>query len=377
MKAEFTNERLIPRNRCNTARYACFEFRQVHMLSPKARSRRGFPKLEIKVIRVRRTRRPVIRKPSRLSPNSGVARETTRTGSTPALPWQPGRLNDSRCNSSSTEARDLVAHTGLRPDPSLRRYVISLVEDPKTSPFLYPQGKRVPAYSSGRNSYPCTPGAMMGCVARAPYTAVLHWNRVSNLEPSGPKAETLPLGHRGLRENQDPLRSSGGTAILVKNNIPHRELIPPTLYYVEASVVVLDFNNSEKITLTSIYAPPSSDPGMFTFDIENVIQISSNQIICGYFNAHHISWGCASNNPRGVTLTNFVNNAGIEILAPSTPTRFENNSASTIDLAIVREFLYPYDIQSLPELSSDHNPVLLNFYFKYSIPSINGKIKTN
>ncbi|GBM54690.1 hypothetical protein AVEN_121566-1 [Araneus ventricosus] len=23
------------------------------------------------------------------------------------------------------------------------------------------------------------------------------WNRVSNLEPSGPKAETLPLGHRG------------------------------------------------------------------------------------------------------------------------------------------------------------------------------------
>ncbi|GBM42922.1 hypothetical protein AVEN_203901-1, partial [Araneus ventricosus] len=67
----------------------------------------------------------------------------------------------------------------------------------------------------------------------------------------------------------------------------------------------------------------------------------------------------------------------LEILSPSTPTRFGNHSASTIDLAIVREFLYPYDIISLPELSSDHNPVLLNFYFKYSIPSINGKTKTN
>ncbi|GBM75666.1 hypothetical protein AVEN_45554-1 [Araneus ventricosus] len=33
---------------------------------------------------------------------------------------------------------------------------------------------------------------------RPPYTADLQWNRVSNLEPSGPKAETLPLGHRGL-----------------------------------------------------------------------------------------------------------------------------------------------------------------------------------
>ncbi|GBN37845.1 hypothetical protein AVEN_256026-1 [Araneus ventricosus] len=33
---------------------------------------------------------------------------------------------------------------------------------------------------------------------QAPYTADLQWNRVSNLEPSGPKAETLPLGHSGL-----------------------------------------------------------------------------------------------------------------------------------------------------------------------------------
>ncbi|GBN98974.1 hypothetical protein AVEN_44470-1 [Araneus ventricosus] len=29
-----------------------------------------------------------------------------------------------------------------------------------------------------------------------PYSADLQWNRVSSLEPSGPKAETLPLGHR-------------------------------------------------------------------------------------------------------------------------------------------------------------------------------------
>ncbi|GBM82442.1 RNA-directed DNA polymerase from mobile element jockey [Araneus ventricosus] len=176
---------------------------------------------------------------------------------------------------------------------------------------------------------------------------------------------------------QNPFQSSGGTAIFVKNNIPHHEIIPPTLHYVEATVVALDLNNSEKITLTSIYVPHSSDPGMFTFDIENLIQVSRNQIICGDYNAHHISWGCASTNHRGATLMNFVNSAGLEILAPSTPTRFGTNSASTIDLAIVREFLYPYDIISLPELSSDHNPILLNFYFKFSIPSINGKTKTN
>ncbi|GBM04477.1 hypothetical protein AVEN_197891-1 [Araneus ventricosus] len=34
-------------------------------------------------------------------------------------------------------------------------------------------------------------------VQQTPYTADLQWNRVSNLEPSGLKAGTLPLGHRG------------------------------------------------------------------------------------------------------------------------------------------------------------------------------------
>ncbi|GBN20035.1 hypothetical protein AVEN_81183-1 [Araneus ventricosus] len=99
------------------------------------------------------------------------------------------------------------------------------------------------------------------------------------------------------RENQDPFRSSGGTAIFVKSSIPHHQLVPPTLHYVEASVVVLELNNSERITLTSIYILLSSDQGMFTFDIENLIQISSNQIICGDFNAHHTSWGCNNNSP--------------------------------------------------------------------------------
>ncbi|GBL78705.1 hypothetical protein AVEN_65267-1 [Araneus ventricosus] len=32
---------------------------------------------------------------------------------------------------------------------------------------------------------------------RPAYTVVLRWNRVSNLEPSGLEAETLPPSHRG------------------------------------------------------------------------------------------------------------------------------------------------------------------------------------
>ncbi|GBL53795.1 hypothetical protein AVEN_107399-1, partial [Araneus ventricosus] len=38
---------------------------------------------------------------------------------------------------------------------------------------------------------------------RPPTTADLQWNRVSKLEPFGPTAETLPLGHRGPSKSLD------------------------------------------------------------------------------------------------------------------------------------------------------------------------------
>ncbi|GBL80633.1 hypothetical protein AVEN_225303-1 [Araneus ventricosus] len=36
---------------------------------------------------------------------------------------------------------------------------------------------------------------------RPAYTAVLRWNRVSDLEPSGTEVEKLPPGHHGLKIN--------------------------------------------------------------------------------------------------------------------------------------------------------------------------------
>ncbi|GBN53794.1 RNA-directed DNA polymerase from mobile element jockey [Araneus ventricosus] len=142
--------------------------------------------------------------------------------------------------------------------------------------------------------------------------------------------------------------------------------------YVEATVVVINFKNLDKITLTSIYIPPMSDNALFTFDLENLIQISPHQIICGDFNAHHTSWNCSSNTPRGNTLHSFATQVGLEILFPNSPTRYGFNSATTIDLAIVRDFLFPYDINSLPEMSSDHNPVILTFYLRYTLPDCSG-----
>ncbi|GFV78692.1 RNA-directed DNA polymerase from mobile element jockey [Trichonephila clavipes] len=51
----------------------------------------------------------------------------------------------------------------------------------------------------------------------------------------------------------------------------------------------------------------------------------------------------------------------IDVLAPPTPTRFGLNSASIIDYALIKNLNWPCNISSIPELSSDHNPIKLHF----------------
>ncbi|GFS61502.1 hypothetical protein TNCV_4312191 [Trichonephila clavipes] len=54
----------------------------------------------------------------------------------------------------------------------------------------------------------------------------------------------------------------------------------------------------------------------------------------------------------------------LNIAFPSTPTRLGHNSANTIDIALIKNFYYPFTINSIDDISSDHNLVFLNFNFK-------------
>ncbi|GBN42687.1 RNA-directed DNA polymerase from mobile element jockey [Araneus ventricosus] len=56
----------------------------------------------------------------------------------------------------------------------------------------------------------------------------------------------------------------------------------------------------------------------------------------------------------------------MEILAPTCPTRFGFNSATILVLAVIKDFILPFSIISLPELYSDHNPVKLTFHLKFT-----------
>ncbi|GFV12957.1 probable RNA-directed DNA polymerase from transposon X-element [Trichonephila clavipes] len=159
-------------------------------------------------------------------------------------------------------------------------------------------------------------------------------------------------------------RAFGGTLILVKNSIKHYSLPTPSMQTIEATIVILTPIDHDPISIVSIYIPPRSDEYTFTIDIENLIQTSSNCVLFGDFNAPHTAWNCNTNSSRGVRLLDFVNMTNLYIAYPDSPTRFGINSANTLDIAVIRNFYYPFTINSLHDLSSDHNPVLLNFTLK-------------
>ncbi|GIY30973.1 RNA-directed DNA polymerase from mobile element jockey [Caerostris darwini] len=184
-------------------------------------------------------------------------------------------------------------------------------------------------------------------------------------------------GYRNDRINPLQSKAAGGTAIFIKNHLPYHHVPTPPLQHIEASIISLNLPNLDPIIIASIYVPVNSDPHLFTIDLEAIMQLGANVIMCGDYNAHHMQWKCNNNNARGLQLLNFAIKTDLDIIAPNSPTRYGHNSTSTIDLAVIKNFLFPYQISSIAELSSDHNPVELTFNFDYLIPTENSNIFTN
>ncbi|GFU82431.1 nucleic-acid-binding protein from transposon X-element [Trichonephila clavipes] len=122
--------------------------------------------------------------------------------------------------------------------------------------------------------------------------------------------------------------------------------------------------------------PPRSDNRLFTLDLETILQINSNCVIFGDFNATHSAWNCSHNSTRGTQLKTFTDATNLEIAFPASHTRYGYNSANTLDFALISNFNFPYTIESISELSSDHNPVMLSFNLNSSIHKNNSRAIT-
>ncbi|GFU08803.1 probable RNA-directed DNA polymerase from transposon X-element [Trichonephila clavipes] len=131
---------------------------------------------------------------------------------------------------------------------------------------------------------------------------------------------------------------------------------------VEATLITIPPIDYEPILISSIYIPPINNHFRnLGAALDTIFNFNSKTILVGDFNAKHTSWGCHCNDTRGNRLYNYIVKNSIDVLAPPTPTRYGINSASIIDYALIKNLNWPCTINSIPELSSDHNPIKLHF----------------
>ncbi|GFS71973.1 probable RNA-directed DNA polymerase from transposon X-element [Trichonephila clavipes] len=129
----------------------------------------------------------------------------------------------------------------------------------------------------------------------------------------------------------------------------------------EATSVTLTLPNGDPILITSIYISPTKNYQHIHTDLETIFGLGHVSIVCGDYNAHHTHWSGKRINQRGYIIKNLIDTTNTQILAPPTPTRFGFNSASIIDFALTRNLLWRSQVESIAELSSDHNPILISF----------------
>ncbi|GFT27601.1 putative RNA-directed DNA polymerase from transposon X-element [Trichonephila clavipes] len=143
-----------------------------------------------------------------------------------------------------------------------------------------------------------------------------------------------------------PAPGWGGTALLIKNCISHYHVpTPPQFTGVEMTLIMLTPIDPDPILIGSTYIPQVNEYFRnLNAALDPIFNSNNMTILVGDFNAKHTS--------------------------TPTPTRFGTASATIIDYALMKNLNWPCNIDSIPELSSDHNPIKLHFprTAKFEIP---------
>ena len=177
---------------------------------------------------------------------------------------------------------------------------------------------------------------------------------------------TLP-GYSAYFHNVNSQPRRGGTALYVSNQLLHYQLnVNSNLNHVAVNVKLAQQN----INVISIYLTPTEV--ITAHEIDNFFtQIPTPSLVLGDFNAHHVAWGCLTNDTRGNILNNILDDHQMVFLNDTTPTLHSNSidrgDTSVIDLVIATPRIAPFFV---PEVQtdiyfSDHYPI----HIKIGAPS--------
>lgn len=159
----------------------------------------------------------------------------------------------------------------------------------------------------------------------------------------------------------------GGTAIAIKSCLPFQKLDLPPLETIEATAIKL-LTSKDPIVIISAYKSPPKD--LQLQDLQTLNQLGRRIIIAGDINAKNPLWHSRVWNPTGRRLEIFANQLHLYVDAPTTPTHFplQGGTPDVLDTCIysnVNLLTGPYTIN---DLQSDHLPVLIELYYRHSIP---------
>lgn len=160
--------------------------------------------------------------------------------------------------------------------------------------------------------------------------------------------------YRDDRQN----RPGGGTAILIKNNIKHDILYSPETENLETTSIQIYIDGLAPTKIIAAYLPPNKS--FVAEEFNKLLNSNSPFILMGDLNSKNRNWGCRSNNKKGNELYDYTTNKGFNILAPNEPTFYGTSGpADILDIGIISNIPKNVHISTVTELSSDHNPIIL------------------
>lgn len=187
-------------------------------------------------------------------------------------------------------------------------------------------------------------------------------------------------GYHVYREDRQAPIASGGVAIFVKKQITHHDIYLPGFLSIEATGIKVRLSNGGSLIILAAYKSPNKR--FYDQDLQSLFYSDSPTLVLGDFNCKNRFWGCAVTNPNGNRLLQAAGDNNINISSPDEPTHYPpqfNFQPDILDIVLHKGVDPPIFQQVLPELDSDHVPVIVNFFLnpqfcRPPLRLINGKV---
>lgn len=164
----------------------------------------------------------------------------------------------------------------------------------------------------------------------------------------------------------------GGVAILIKKTINHELITIDNLQTLESIGLQINLEGTGKTNIFAAYYPPGK-----TFvenDYKKILDLNFPTIIAGDLNAKHPSWNSRTINNYGRKLQQLTTTNNIQTLAPTDPTFYGPiGRPDVLDMILHKDIPRNITTQTIPELSSDHNPILIEVGYHMHQPNLTTK----